>query len=697
MTGARVAADIGGTFTDIALRLPDGRLLTRKVPSTPHDYAEAVVAGVCAVLDESGIARDGVDEVLHATTVATNAILEKKGARTALITTKGFRDVLEMRRIRTPSLYEPLYVKPAPLVPRRLRFEVAERLAADGSVLTPLSEAELRAAIAEIERQEAEAVAVCFLHAYANPVHERQAGAMLTAALPDRFISLSCDVLPEIREYERTSTTVINAYLGPPVRSYLRSLAERLEEAGIDARLMVMQSGGGILSVRAVLDLPAQIVECGPAAGVIGAALIGKRTGHRDLITFDMGGTTAKASLVEGGRVLEADEYEVGGGVNHASRLAMGGGYALKLPVIDVAEVGAGGGSIVWLDKAGAIKVGPQSAGAVPGPACYDIGGEQATVTDANVVLGFLSQEALLGGAAPIDAEKARQAVRHQIARPLGRDLRETAYGIHTVANASMMRALKAVTTFRGRDPREFVLYAFGGGGGVHAAELARALQIGRVVLPPAAGVFSAVGLLAARVELSLSQALLQIAGDIDPVRLETLYQDLEERVAGQLDHQRSRLSFSRMMDMRYRGQAHELTIAMSDERPSGVAAIRAAEARFEEAHAQTYGHALLGDYACEVVKVRVVGSVTTDAEPIVEAGPDLSILAEPQADREAYFGPDIGTCTTAVIARAALSETPAPGPLIVEEYDSTAVVPPGCSVGLDGSGSLIIDVGDQP
>ena len=520
---------------------------------------------------------------------------------------------------------------------------------------------------------------------------------MLTAALPDRFISLSCDVLPEIREYERTSTTVINAYLGPPVRSYLRSLAERLEEAGIDARLMVMQSGGGILSVRAVLDLPAQIVECGPAAGVIGAALIGKRTGHRDLITFDMGGTTAKASLVEGGRVLEADEYEVGGGVNHASRLAMGGGYALKLPVIDVAEVGAGGGSIVWLDKAGAIKVGPQSAGAVPGPACYGIGGEQATVTDANVVLGFLSQEALLGGAAPIDAEKARQAVRRQIARPLGRDLRETAYGIHTVANASMMRALKAVTTFRGRDPREFVLYAFGGGGGVHAAELARALQIGRVVLPPAAGVFSAVGLLAARVELSLSQALLQIAGDIDPVRLETLYQDLEERVAGQLDHQRSRLSFSRMMDMRYRGQAHELTIAMSDERPSGVAAIRAAEARFEEAHAQTYGHALLGDYACEVVKVRVVGSVTTDAEPIVESGPDLSILAEPQADREAYFGPDIGTCTTAVIARAALSETPAPGPLIVEEYDSTAVVPPGCSVGLDGSGSLIIDVGDQP
>ena len=697
MTGARVAADIGGTFTDIALRLPDGRLLTRKVPSTPHDYAEAVVAGVCAVLDESGIARDGVDEVLHATTVATNAILEKKGARTALITTKGFRDVLEMRRIRTPSLYEPLYVKPAPLVPRRLRFEVAERLAADGTVLTPLSEAELRAAIAEIERQEAEAVAVCFLHAYANPVHERQAGAMLTAALPDRFISLSCDVLPEIREYERTSTTVINAYLGPPVRSYLRSLAERLEEAGIAARLMVMQSGGGILSVRAVLDLPAQIVECGPAAGVIGAALIGKRTGHRDLITFDMGGTTAKASLVEGGRVLEADEYEVGGGVSHASRLAMGGGYALKLPVIDVAEVGAGGGSIVWLDKAGAIKVGPQSAGAVPGPACYGIGGKHATVTDANVVLGFLSQEALLGGAAPIDAEKARQAVRSQIARPLGRDLRETAYGIHTVANASMMRALKAVTTFRGRDPREFVLYAFGGGGGVHAAELARALQIGRVVLPPAAGVFSAVGLLAARVELSLSQALLQIAGDIDPVRLETLYQDLEERVAGQLDHQRSQLSFSRMMDMRYRGQAHELTIAMSDERPSGVAAIRAAEARFEEVHAQTYGHALLGDYACEVVKVRVVGSVTTDAAPVVESGPDLSILAEPQADREAYFGPDIGTCTTAVIARAALSETPAPGPLIVEEYDSTAVVPPGCSVGLDGSGSLIIDVGDQP
>ena len=697
MTGARVAADIGGTFTDIALRLPDGRLMTRKVPSTPHDYAEAVVAGICAVLDEAGIPRDGVDEVLHATTVATNAILEKKGARTALITTGGFRDVLEMRRIRTPSLYEPLYVKPAPLVPRRLRFEVAERLAADGSVLAPLSEDDMRAAIAEIERQEAEAVAVCFLHAYANPVHERQAGAMLAAALPDRFISLSCEVLPEIREYERTSTTVINAYLGPPVRSYLRSLAERLEEAGIGGRLMVMQSGGGILSVRAVLDLPAQIVECGPAAGVIGAALIGERTEHRDLITFDMGGTTAKASLVEDGRVLEADEYEVGGGVSHASRLAMGGGYALKLPVIDVAEVGAGGGSIVWLDKAGAIKVGPQSAGAVPGPACYDTGGEDATVTDANVVLGFLSQEALLGGAAPIDAEKARRAIERHVARPLGRDLHETAYGIHTVANASMMRALKAVTTFRGRDPRDFALYAFGGGGGVHAAELARALQIRRVVIPPAAGVFSAVGLLAARVELSLAQALLQLAGDIDPARLETLYRGLEDRVAGQLEHQRDRLSFSRLMDMRYRGQAHELTVALPDERPVGAAAIHAAEARFEEAHAQTYGHALRGDYACEVVKVRVVGSVASDAEPIVDDGPGPSAAAEPQPDREAYFGPALGICTTAVIARTALSEAPAPGPLIVEEYDSTAVVPPGCAARLDGSGSLIIDVGDTP
>ena len=697
MTSARVAADIGGTFTDIALRLSDGRLMTRKVPSSPHDYAEAVVAGVCAVLDEAGIARDRVDEVLHATTVATNAILEKKGARTALITTRGFRDVLEMRRIRTPSLYEPLYVKPAPLVPRRLRFEVAERLAADGSVLTPLSEDDMRAAIAEIERQDAEAVAVCFLHAYANPVHERQAGAMLAAALPDRFISLSCEVLPEIREYERTSTTVINAYLGPPVRSYLRSLAERLEEVGITGRLMVMQSGGGILSVRAVLDLPAQIVECGPAAGVIGAALIGERSEHRDLITFDMGGTTAKASLVEDGRVLEADEYEVGGGVSHASRLAMGGGYALKLPVIDVAEVGAGGGSIVWLDKAGAIKVGPQSAGAVPGPACYDAGGEHATVTDANVVLGFLSQEALLGGAAPIDAERARQAVERHVAHPLGRDLHETAYGIHTVANASMMRALKAVTTFRGRDPRDFALYAFGGGGGVHAAELARALQIGRVVVPPAAGVFSAVGLLAARVELSLSQALLQLAGDIDPVRLETLYRGLEDRVAGQLEHERARLSFSRLMDMRYRGQAHELTVALPDERPLGAAAIRAAEARFEETHAQTYGHALRGNYACEVVKVRVVGSVASDAAPILDAGPGLSASAEPRADREAYFGPELGTCTTAVIARTALSEAPEPGPLIVEEYDSTAVVPPGCSARLDGSGSLIIDVGDPP
>ena len=395
----KVAADIGGTFTDIALMLEDGSIATEKVASTPDDYSRGVAEGMSGLLASLGISAGEVGEVLHGCTVATNTILEGLGARTGLITTRGFRDVLELRRIRIPRLYDPMYVKPEPLAPRQWRYEVAERIAADGSVVVPLDEADVAAAIERLRREGNKRRSPRCLHSYVNPAHELRIGEMVRAALPNVFLTLSCELLPEIREYERTSTTVINSYVGPAVASYIRSLDRSLKRLGIAGRLLVMQSTGGILDAQSVARMPARIVECGPAAGVIGAAFQAMSSGYADVITFDMGGTTAKAAMIEGGRIVRTDEYEVGGGISLSSRLVKGGGYALKLPVIDISEVGAGGGSLVWFDRAGALKVGPRSAGAAPGPACYGTGNDEATVTDANVVLGYINPRALAGGA----------------------------------------------------------------------------------------------------------------------------------------------------------------------------------------------------------------------------------------------------------------------------------------------------------
>jgi N-methylhydantoinase A len=688
--GLRVAADIGGTFTDIAFITRDGVVATRKVPSTPGNYADAVIRGIDELMAEQKLDKGQIAEVLHGCTVATNTIVEHKGAKTALITTRGFRDVLELRRIRVPRLYEPLYVKPQPLVPRRLRLEVQERVGARGEVITPLNLASVKRAIARLKAEKVEAVAVCLLHSYANPDHERRIGEILREALPGCFISLSIDVLPQMREYERTSTTVINAYIGPPVEVYLLSLMDQLKKGGLKGRLKVMQSSGGILAADAVVDRPAQIVECGPAAGVIGAGKLGTAAGYGNLISFDMGGTTAKTSIIEKGKMLLSDEYEVGGGISASSPLMKGGGYALKLPVIDIAEVGAGGGSIVRLDKAMSIKVGPQSAGAVPGPACYSAGGEDPTVTDANVVLGFLNREALCGGTVPIDAERSRAAIMKRIADPLGRSLIETAYGIHLVANANMMRAIKGVTTYRGRDPRDFTLYAFGGNGGVHGVELARSLQIPMVVVPPAAGVFSAIGLLTANVELMVAQALLSRTREMDLEKAEQVFRALEDQITQQLGYARKSITFQRAADLRYSGQAFELTVPAPN-RKLDAAALAELERLFELEHERTYGHAFRGTYAMETVTLRVTGSVTPEG---VQTSVRTRASDQPESRRSVYFGPAYGERDTPILARSALTDQLRAGPLIVEEYEGTAVVPPNCAARLDAAGNIVIEVG---
>ncbi len=685
----RISADIGGTFTDIAFLTPDGVLATRKLLSTPANYADAVISGISDLMAELDLPLGDIDEVLHGCTVAANAILELKGAKTALLTTKGFRDVLELRRIRIPRLYDPLHVKPPPLVPRHLRFEIDERMDAQGQVIAPLNLDDVHRAVARIKTTDVESVAVCFLHSYVNPEHERRVGEILRAELADRFISLSIDVLPQIREYERTSTTVINGYVGPPVSAYLRSIIDQLEGAGAGGRLMIMQSSGGILDAASVLDKPAQIVECGPAAGVVGAAHLSGASGYGNVITFDMGGTTAKASIVEDGKLIIADEYEVGGGMSSTSKLIGGGGYALSLPVIDISEVGAGGGSIVWLDRADSIKVGPQSAGAVPGPACYSTGGDEPTVTDANVVLGFLNPEALASGTVPIDAARARGAIEARIAEPLGRDVTETAYGVHRVANANMIRAIKAVTTYRGRDPRDFALMAFGGSGGVHAMALARELGARRVIVPPAGGVFSAVGLLLANLELNLSRAFPGLAAEMDLGKMERVYTEIEAEIVSRLGHAGDEVSLGRWADMRYAGQAFEITVPLR-EGPLAPPTIEELGRRFEAEHERRYGHSFEGAYPLETVNLRSIGTVTPPGARTI-SGTTIQDSV-PETIRPVYFGPEVGVVEAPVIGRAGVSTEGRTGPLIIEEYEGTVVVPPECHACLDATASIIIE-----
>jgi len=685
----RAGTDIGGTFTDIAYIDPDGYLFTEKVPSTPDNYGRGVVEGLGGLADKQSLDVAGLREMAHGCTVATNAILEGKGAKTALLTTAGFRDVLELRRIRVPRLYEPLYVKPAPLAPRNLRFEITERIAADGRVVTPLNEDDIRTAAEAIRASAAEAVAVCFLHSYRNPDHERRTGELLRELLPGLFITLSIDVLPQIREYERTSTTVINAYVGPPVRRYVEGMVGDLAASGMDADVSIMQSSGGTVSAGSVLEKPAQIIECGPAAGVVGAAYLCEKLGIDSAITFDMGGTTAKGSLIEANQMIFAENYEVGASMSTAGTIAGGAGYALNLPVIDISEVGAGGGSIVSIDRAGAIKIGPESAGAVPGPACYGAGGTRPTVTDANVVIGFLNQTGLAGGSVPIDAALSRRAIDEVVSDPLGLDILKAAYGVHEVANATMVRALKAVTTYRGRDPRDFSIIAFGGNGGVHGAGMARSLEVRRVIVPAAAGVFSAVGLLVAKRSVTVVGAFSATLANLREDAIAPVRASLEAQSAGLINVAEDEALFEYMLEMRYVGQAFELSIPV----PGGAisaAAAPALRAAFEDEHERRFGHRFDESNDVEVVALKVSATQRDNAAP---ARLRAHKPASAPTERNVYFGTAFGAMKTPVISRGDLTATQRKGPLIVEEYEGTTVVPPDASAHLDDLDNIVIEL----
>ena len=712
--GWRIGVDIGGTFTDVAvLDEVSGRAGIAKVSTTPHDFGAAVIEGARAAIDEYGIVPEAVTLLSHATTVVTNALLEAKGANVALVATRGFRDVLEIRRSARADLYDLFQDAPAVLVPRRRRLEVTERIDAQGEIVTALDEAEIDALIDSVRGfGDVQAVAVCLMFSFLNDVHERRIGERLRAALPGIRVFLSSEILPEIREFERTSTTAVCAYVGPVLASYLERLAAALAELDLPV-LHVMGSNGGILDVAETLRMPAAAVESGPAAGVIAAQRLGSQIGRANLISFDMGGTTAKASLIENGRIETTSEYEVGGQGN-VGRWLHGTGHPIRVPVIDLAEVSAGGGSIAWIDPGGALRVGPQSAGAEPGPACYGHGGDRPTVTDANVVLGHLSRTHLLGGRLPIDAAAAGAAVRAHVADPLGQGIMEAAAGIVSVVNHGMAEALRIVSVERGHDAREFSLVAFGGAGPVHAAALAEELDIPEVVIPPIPGGFSALGLVATDLRRDWSHTFYSPIESIDPAALDRRLTELERSARAMLRDagiaQPDRI-IERAADCRYAKQAYELTVPLA----SGTVSRESLDALAREFHSQhlrTYGHEN-PDESVQMVNVRVTA---TGRMPRVEfrdraaspgggaterngaaAGGGTITGGRVEAEREVWFGEPI-LCP--VIGRHDLVSGPSrggsvaaarPGPFIVEEMDCTVVVPPGWSAALDERGFVLM------
>ena len=690
---ARLGVDIGGTFTDlVVVDEASGAIRVGKVLTTAKDPAHGVEQGVQALLDEAEMASGRVRAVAHGTTLATNALIERKGARTALLTTAGFRDALEIRREGRYDMYDLLIDPPAPLVPRHLRREVDERLLPDGTVLRRLDEMAARPVIAELLDAGGEAVAICLLHAYLNPAHERRLAALVREAAPHVAVSCSSDVVPEIREYERASTTAANVYVAPLMSRYLEDLERRLHALGIPGQLYVMQSSGGIALPPLARRLPIRLVESGPAAGALAAARAARDRGETRLLSFDMGGTTAKACVIDGGSPLVAREFEVA----RADRFKKGSGLPIRVPVIEMIEIGAGGGSIARVDRMGLLKVGPDSAGADPGPACYNLGGRQPTVTDADLLLGYLDADFFLGGRMRLDRAAAERAVTEQVARRLGLDATAAAWGIHRVVNESMAAAARIHGIERGRDLRAYPLFAFGGAGPVHCWQVAKILRVPRILLPFGAGAISAWGLLAAPLAFDFvrtARARLDVA---DWDGLNRLFGEMESEgrdLLGRSGVPPDAARVARIAEMRYVGQGHEVEATVPLGRLSS-ASLPEITAAFEDAYRALY-HRLPQGVAIEALNWRV----TVSGPPPTlafggAAGQSPSTGEVVKANRRAWFAEAGGWIDTPVYDRYALRPGASfGGPAIVEERESTAVIGPGASCRVDDGLTIVVQM----
>lgn len=680
--GWLVAADIGGTFTDVIALGPDARIVPVKVLSTPPDFGTGVIDGAVDALQLADAASEAVTGVLHATTVATNAILERRGARTAVVTTAGFKDVLEIGRLRRPLLYDLSWKKPVPLAKRRDRHELAQRISSDGTVLTPVDEQELARLAERLIADEIESVAVCLINSHLAPDEERKVADALRALLPGVYVSASVDLSPELGEFERTSTAVVNSYVGPVVHTYVTELNDGLRQRDITAPFSIMQSSGGLLDARSVAEKPVQIIESGPAAGVIAVQKLAQLLALDNVVAFDMGGTTAKASLIENGKPFVAGDYEVGGEMNLTRNMGKGAGYTIRVPSIDIAEVGAGGGSIINVDAAGALHVGPQSAGSRPGPACYGQGGDSPTLTDANVVLGYLNAEAIAGGRVEISPALARKALE-PIAAEIDKEAVDAARGAYEIAVSNMTSAVKAVTSERGRDPRDSVMVAFGGAGPLYAAELAQELGIRKVIVPVHTGLFSSLGLLVADTEYQVAAPYSPEMRDLTV--LADQFEELRTKALARLALAAEEVSVERLMDIRYRGQRFELRIPLPAG-PIDEQLVAATFDRFHAEHLKTYGRAG-GDELIEVVNLRV-RAVMANPVGIDQALTLPSGEARPQTSRVCRFESDI---ETPVRRRRHLGAEPKAGPMVIEDMDSTTLVPPGAYAHLDGHNNIII------
>ncbi len=691
---ARLGVDIGGTFTDLAVvDETTGALRVGKVLTTPKDPAHGVEQGIHALLDDAHLAARAVGAVVHGTTLATNALIERKGARTALLTTAGFRDALEIRREGRYDMYDIFIDPPSALVPRHLRREVPERLLADGAVQRPLDEAAARRVIADLIGQGVEAIAICLLHAYVNPAHERRLAELVHEIAPHLPVSCSSEVVPEIREYERGSTTTANVYVAPLMARYLEDLERRLAELGIPGQLYIMQSSGGIALPGAAKRFPIRLVESGPAAGALAAAQAARARGEPRLLSFDMGGTTAKACVIDDGVPLVAREFEVA----RADRFKKGSGLPIRVPVIELIEIGAGGGSIARVDRLGLLKVGPDSAGADPGPACYNLGGRLPTVTDADLLLGYLDSEFFLGGRMRLHREAARRAIEEHVARPLGLGPTEAAWGIHRVVNENMAAAARIHGIERGKDLRQYQLFAFGGAGPVHCWHVARILRVPRIILPFGAGAMSAYGLLSAPLAFDFVRTRRERLDAADWGTINALFAEMEAEGRALLARAgvaATQVRVSRVAEMRYLGQGHEVEAAI----PPGTlapASLPAITASFEAAYRALYQRLPQG-VPIEALnwRVTIAGPPPKVALTPAARGGSANARGAVKTTRPAYFAEASDFVPTPVYDRYALGPGAAfTGPAIVEERESTAVIGPGARCRVDDGLEIVVEL----
>lgn len=693
----RLGFDIGGTFTDFVLiDEASGTLASHKVLTTPDDPAAAVMEGMRELLERHDIPGSAISTAIHGTTLITNALIERKGARTAFVTTRGFRDVLEIGREMRYDIYDLLLVLPRPLVERPLRLEVDERLNGRGEVVVPLDHASLEQLRPALERGAVEAIGVCLLHAYTNGEHERDVRSWLEQHFPRIAVSISSEVAPEIREYERMSTTVANAYVQPLTERYLARLGSQLREAGVERPLYLMLSSGGITTIDTAARFPVRLIESGPAAGVLAAIFFGDVVGETSLVSFDMGGTTAKMCLIKDGRPTMTNTFEVA----RVHRFKKGSGLPVRIPAIELIEIGAGGGSIARVDELGLLKVGPDSAGAAPGPACYGLGGTQPTVTDANLLLGYLNAEYFLGGRMRLFPAAAEQAIDRQIAAAMGVTLTEAAYGIHQVVNESMIAATRIHVAERGADPRRLKLLAFGGAGPLHADAIARALKMRGYVVPAGAGVTSALGFLAAPVSFDFARTVVAALSPQVLPELDAIYAELEAlgratlREAGVPD---AEIRFGRQADLRHVGQGHELAVPLPYERLAEVDLDGQLRPYFYDHYEAIYGHAHR-HLGLEIMTCRLTASgprprVTLERSEAEAAGADAAL----KGTRRAY-DPQLGAFADMPLYSRELLRAGMvfDGPAIVEEPDSTTLVGGGARVTVDQYANLDVSFGNS-